>query len=600
MVHRIHFRSAGLALAAAAAVALVAAGCSRDGSVSNAAPRITAVPAQSTAGGSPFSIDLDDYVSDREAGTLTYTVASGGGSFTGSSYTHTFDAMGEYTVDFTVSDGAKTANGSFVVNVASSNFVVVREDNDGLFLLDSATNGQVRVLSSTNAPTFAAGLADGRMVFQINGNQLWIYDPIRRTATRIAGDAAGAATYVAKTSDSRFVYQTGTAPDVTLFYYNPVNDFSREIDDGGLASTDVFINSSNLVFYETGVTGQSDIYYYDPEEDDSFAVGAAETDEQLLGLLGNGGIVFSRIGTGGETDLFYFRVGTGVVEIGADIAALATRNKAFHAGGAGSEVVFSATNAGNRELFAWDPGTGQTATIVSGSDNVFDGIGDGNEVVYHTVVSGTEHDAFCYDIDDSSTVTVRDQSDVTTVIAVTKGTPAYAIVQGSGATTQIDAVSLVGSPATVSWTPGATVNNTVGQLDNGDVVAQRADGTAINNFDVSGGAWGTQITGAGLAFEGDGLESGDFVFTVTVSAQVDLSMWDESGAAVVVVSNTAGTDDFQAKTADGTLLFTRIVGTNTNADLFTWDGTTETRLTDEDTAGLKHDHTVLGQFTGTR
>jgi hypothetical protein len=140
----------------------------------------------------------------------------------------------------------------------------------------------------------------------------------------------------------------------------------------------------------------------------------------------------------------------------------------------------------------------------------------------------------------------------------------------------------------------------VGVLDNGDVVGRHADGTALNVFDVSVGTWGTPITGAGLAFAGDGLAAGDFVYTVTASSQVDLAMWDASGTTSVVVSDTAGADAFAARTADGTILFTRVVTGNSNTDLFVWDGTAETRLTDEDNAALQFDHVVLGQYTGTR
>src|SRR5262245_37441365 len=86
----------------------LAAACGGGSSVSNAAPRFTEVPLQSTAGGTLFTIDLANYIADREGATLTYAVTSGGGSFAGSSYSNTFDTMGEFTVGFTVSDGMKT------------------------------------------------------------------------------------------------------------------------------------------------------------------------------------------------------------------------------------------------------------------------------------------------------------------------------------------------------------------------------------------------------------------------------------------------------------------------------------------------------------
>ena len=162
------------------------------------------------------------------------------------------------------------------------------------------------------------------------------------------------------------------------------------------------------------------------------------------------------------------------------------------------------------------------------------------------------------------------------------------------------AAVLVAGCATVTWAAGGSTSTTLGVLTNGDIVGQRADGGALALFDVSAGTWGAPITGTGLVFEGNGLDTGDFVYRQTVSSQSDLAMWDASGTTSVTISDTAGNDVFQAKTVDGTILFTRVVSGNTNADLFVWNGTTATRLTDADAAGLKHDHSVLGQFTGTR
>jgi len=597
MVHRSTLRPATLT-----AFVFFAAACGGGSNVTNASPRFTEVPQQAVAGGTAFTLDLSAYVADREGVTLTYAVTSGGGAFSDSTYMNTFDTMGEYTVAFTVSDGTKVTAGDFEVRVTSANFVVVREDSSGVKLLDSATNSFVAVAAATSTPTFAAGLADGRLVYQLgNPSQLWVFDPMTRQATRLGTDSVGTVTYRAKTSDSKFVYTDGTSNDMKVVFYNPTTGVSREIAQGALSTVTVAVNSDDLVFYEVGVSNQGDVSFYDPSEDATVAVGAAATDEQIQAVLPNGACVFSRIGGGGETDLFYFRVGTGLVEIGTDVAALDTRTKTYHAYGSASQVVFTALNGTNRELFFWNPATGQTTTIVAGTDNVYDAIGAGNEVVYHTVVSGTEHDVFFRDLDNATAATVRNSNDITSVRAVTSdGTTAWAILGASGTLTSLFAVSLVGAPATQTWAAGGTVATTVGVLSNGDVVGERTDGTALAVFDVSAGTWGAPIGGTGLSFEGDGLAAGDFVYTVTAAAQTDLSMWDASAVASVAVSNTTGTDAFATLTSNGTILFTRIVAGNTNTDLFSWNGTAETRLTTTDSAGLLHSHTVLGKYAGSR
>lgn len=584
------------------AVASLAA-CGGGSSVSNASPRISEVPAQSTTGGTAFTLDLSDYVTDREGATLTYSVTSGGGAFAGASYTNTFDTMGEYDVAFSVTDGSKTTTGTFRVRVTSANYAVVREDSQGLLLLDTATNKFVRIAGSVSTPSFAAGLSDGRVVYQVAngaGKQLWVFDPLTRRNTRVAEGASGDVTYRAKTSDDKIVYTTGTGNDLRLYFYNPVTGVSRDLAQGVLSTITVMVNSSDLVFYEVGVNGQADVFAYDPVEDEIFDVGTADTDEQIQVVLAGGGVVFSRVGAGGEHDLFHYRVGSGLVEVGLDVPAIASRFKTVRASSPSGQVVFTALNGGDEELFAWNPTNGQTATIATGVDTAVDGVAAGNEVVYRVIVSSSEHDAFFYDLDDGTNATLRNSTDRSVVTTIVDGGGTnWALIRASGDLNTQIAVSLIGSPATQNFaTTGPVVPG--GRLANGDFVVQRDDGTELCLFDASAGTWNSPITGTGLAFAGDGLEAGDFVYSLTASAQTDLSMWDASATASVVVSNTTGDDAFQAMTDDATILFTRIVGTNTNADLFVWNGTAETRLTEEDVPELRRDHTVLGKYSGTR
>lgn len=586
---------------------LFAAACGGGSNVSNASPRIQEVPLQSSTSGA-FTLDLGGFVTDREGATLTYSVESGGGSFASSTYSNTFDSMGEHTVEFAVSDGAKTTRGSFRVRVTQANFAVVREDQGGLLLLDTGTNALVRVSASSAAPTLATGLSDGRLVYQVaasSGQQLWIFDPMERRATRLGSDQPAPATYVARTSTNHVVFTTGSGSDKHLFVHNPVTGVTRDIAQGLLANSTVLVNSSDLVFHEVGVEGQADVYFYDPSEDEIVAVGTAATDEQLLAVLPNGAVVFSRVGTGGEADLFYYRVGTGLVEIGSDVASIAAHNKVYNAHGTSSQVVFSAQSGPVSDIYAWNPANGQTtslsAAFTAGNYDLFASIGSGNEVVLQRVASGTEVDAYFYDLDSGVNGTVRDSNDISAVVAVTgDGTTAWAVVLPSSSTSTLLATSLIGTPATQTWNAGGVVDDTMALLANGDVVARLDDGTALNVFDVSAGTWGAGITGTDLAFAGAGLEDGDFVYTLTVGAQTDLSMWDDSATTSVVVSDTAGDDTFAAATADGTILFTRVVTGNSNADLFVWDGAATTQLTDTDAAGLLHDHAVLGSYSGTR
>ncbi|MCC7398155.1 MAG: hypothetical protein IT455_13895 [Planctomycetes bacterium] len=599
MAHRPH-PSFLLGVASLAAVA-----CSGSNST-NAAPRLAEVPQQSVLGGQTFTLDLADYVTDREGATLTYAVSSGGGTFAGSSYSNAFDTMGLYTVEYTVSDGDKTTPGTFVVAVTSANLVVVGEDGSGLLLLDSATNAFVRVAGSAAAPGFDTGLADGRTVYHLGGAspQVWVFDPMTRGNTRLGAAAGGSASYAAKTSDGKVLVLAGASNQKHLYLYNPISGLQRDIAQDLLDDATVLVNSGDLVCYEMNVNGQTDIYAYDVAEDETFAVATESTAEQLQATLPNGGVVFSRIGGGGESDLFCYRVATGLVEIGSDVSGIATADKVYVGQGSASQVVFTASTGGTSDVYSWNPLNGQT-TLVSGTSGNVDavvGIGAGNEVVFERTVSGSETDAYFYDLDSGDTAAVRNASDQSDVLAVSSdGTTAWAFVRPSGTTSSLLAVSLVASPATVTWAAGGAVGTTLHTLANGDVVALRSDGTALNLFDVSAGAWlGAPITGTDLAFGGDGVDAGDFAYTAEVSSQTDLLMWDASATNSVVISD-AGTDDtFQARTQNGTILYSRPVGSHSNDDLFVWDGSDNTQLTDEDAASLRHDYGVLGKYAGSR
>ncbi|MFT4515043.1 MAG: Tol biopolymer transport system component [Planctomycetota bacterium] len=602
--------SSKICISLLAATALLTTSCGSGGSVSNASPRITEVPQQATLGGAAFTIDLSTYVSDREGASLTYAVTAGGGAFTGSSYTHTFDTMGEYEVAFEVGDGSKTEPGTFNVRVTSANFAVVREDSAGLLLVDTATNAMLRVAGSTATPSLAAGLASGRMVYQIaagNGQQLWMFDPLTRANTRIAATKTGDVTYRAKTSDDKVVYTTGTGNTQELWFYNPVTGVSRALAQDVPSSVTVLVNTDDIVYFEAAVEGQADVFGYDPEEDEVFTVGDAATSEQVQAVLPNGGLVFSRIGDTGESDLWHYLTSAGLVSVGGDFNNIGDDDKTFNGNASASQVIFTADSGSATEIYVWDPADGQTYGISTlngaGANNQYVGIANGDEMVYTRFNGGGDYDAYLMDIDSLSAATLLDSSDNAQVLAVTRdssGGVGWAFVLRDTDDTNLLAISLISTPATVTWAAGTAVSTTVNVLANGDVVALAADGTALNIFDTSAGTWGTVITDTGLSFGGNGLETGDFVYSLTATAQTDLSMWDASATSSVVVSSTAGNDVFQALTLDSTILFTRVIGTNTNADLFTWNGTTETQLTDEDAAEMLHDHAVLGTFAGTR
>ena len=557
------------------ATALAATSCSDGRSVDNASPRITDIPQQATAGGATFSLDLSAYVSDRESTTLSYSVVTGGGSFTDSTYSNMFDTIGEYDVQFEVTDGPKVDTGTFKVQVTSANLVPVSEDGASLLLLDTSSNTLKRVTSTAPQPSFLTLVGTRKVVYRLAGTGGdWIYDTYTGENIQLGADVAGGGTYTAKTSDGKVVYTTGTTPEQTIWVYNPTTTIARNVSDGGMSSLTVLINSDNLVFYESGVGGQADIEYYDPSEDAVVSVSAEPTDEQLVAVLPNGGVVFSRVGESGESDLYYFRVGTGLVEVGSDDPALATRDKTFQVSDNNSKVAFTALNGAADDLYFWNPADGQTTNIATGVGATFNEIGFGNEVVYNLVVTPlVEEDIYYYDLDDGQTAVLRDAADLGLVSdIVNDGATSWAMVSGSGAPNDVVAVSLVAVPDVQTWAAGAAVSY-VESLANGDYVANLDDNSEFNVFDVSAGTWGAPIGTVSGSFGGDGLEAGDFVYSVEDGGSRNLLMWDASAGNAVTIDTGAAAMTYLALTLDGTVVFTRLESTGEDR-MFAWDGAT--------------------------
>jgi len=584
------------------ATALLATACSDGRSVDNAAPRITDIPQQATLGGSTFSLDLSAYVTDRESSTLTYTVVSGGGSFADSTYSNMFDTIGEYEVAFEVTDGPKTESGTFTVQVTSANLVPLTEDGASLVLLDSSSNAFKRVTSTVPQPSILTQVGSRMVVYRLGSSGGdWVYDTYTGEKVRLGADVAGGGTYVTKTSDGKIVYTTGTSPEQTIWVYNPTTTIARDVADGGLSTLTVLINSDDLVFYENGVGGQGDIEYYNPSEDVVVSVSAEATDEQLQAVLPNGGVVFSRVGESGESDLYYYRVGTGLVEVGSDISALAARDKTFQVNDNNSKVVFTALNGADLDLYFWNPVDGQTTAINTAVGTVFGKVGAGNEVVYNSVVTpSVEEDILYYDLDDGQAATLRDSTDIGVVAAIVNdGTTSWALVSGSAAPNDAVAVSLAAAPDVQTWSASGAVNF-VDSLANGDFVAQQADGSEFAVFDVSDGTWDAPITTSTGVFGGAGLAAGDFVYSVSDTGAKNLLMWDESAGTSVTIATGADEIESLAVTLDGTLLFTR-KETSLEDRLYVWDGTTVTQLTDQDTDGIYHHYEAAGSaFAVTR
>lgn len=568
------------------------------GNSSNAAPRLTPIPSQSAAGaGAAFTLDVGTYVTDREGTVLIYTVESGGGSFTGSVYTNMFDTLGTYPVSFRVSDAlGKSATGSFDVEVMNANIAVVQQ-GDNLLLLDTDTTKFLTVTGATGfGDTFRANLASGQVVYDrsVGGTfRLFVYNPNTRTTATLGDEAEASNRYAAHTSSGLvlFTRTVTTTGDADLLVWDSASGATETISGTvGQADENPFV-AGGLVFFERGNGGQGDLYRYDPTDKSIVAVSTDANDEDLQAVFGSG-VIFTRIGGGGERDLFWFAPGTGTVEIGTDAPALATLTKVYRGQTATGHVVFEAL-AATRDLYVWDSMTGTTRAIPDNAvDETLVGVNANAQVLYKVAASPTNGDLRLW-----STATGTD--------AAVSTDAANDVFNGLRADGDVIFTRETGTGRDLFvYDTALTTTTAIASASTADYVFGKVLGSGKVAYTLAGGSGGVFLVDpatlavntvsavAGATFAGEGA-SGDAVARVPVAAQFDLVQWDESASAVVTISNDAGMDEFQAATASGSLLFTRIAAGQTAKELCLWSPTTlaSTQLT---SAGL--DHAVAGQF----
>lgn len=596
-----------------AGLAIALASCTGN-SGNNAAPRFTAIPAQSVAGGTTFTFDLETYVSDREDAdtALTFSVVSGGGAIafgtpsggvTPVEYTNDFDTMGTYDVVIRATDTVgKQTDTTLEVEVTSARLAAVQQNTSGLLLLDIDTNATVQVVSGGNQPTFVGGTSSCCALYQLGTGstmQLWAYDLATRSSTRIAADKTHV-TYVDKTTTGRIVYSTGPSTDTDLWIYNVSTGFTTEISaQDGEQDGNAIVTSADLVFYERGTSGQSDIYYFDPALGTSTAVATASSNEVLRAEADSGAVVFTRIGTGGETDLFWYSIGTGSVEIGSDLGSTEqSQSKTWVGTTSDDMVVFELTATLGIDLYMWNSATGTTRTIASaGDDERFEGITQTDGVVYRLVNSGTDNDLFVYTWTGNASATIAATGDDENYLAsLSNGDVVYERTSTGDGSLDLLVYSITGASSATIGSAGADDFTFAAVLSNDNIVyTHDAVTPLLRLYDTGLATSSTIASGDAPTFAGE-TTGGDFVFEQTNTGNTDVFLWDDSGTTVVTIGNEAGDEAFMSWTLASTVLFTRVTTGETNADLFVWNGTTAVQVTDEDTAGLRYDHDVVGAF----
>lgn len=554
--------------------------CNTEGGASS--PHISTIPLQSVGGGATFVLDLSTFVDD-DTQTVTYTVVSGGGSFTGSVYSHMFPTLGTYSVTFKVTDfRGQSATQTFQVKVTSAELGVVR-NGTGVSLLDLGTGNFASALQDDGqTKSFKAACTNGALVFEVTvtgQSDLWLHDPNVGGTSDFANDSNLNESFVLKSDGDRVLFVRGAAPARSLHLYDPFDEFTVRVSSGkpGRDERDAFLGLNNVIFFESAQSGLADIWAFEITTGKSVVVSNHARDEDMVTVLPNGGLVFRRKGDGGEWDLFYFLSGIGVVEIGTDLGT--TKNletKSFRASTTDSRVVFETMDAGGDEdLYLWNPATGQTSVIAQGAvDETFLAVSRSGRVILRLQTGAGNADIRWFDPSDGSAGSVAATTDDETFNGVlTGGDVIYTRHTGP---TGLDLYIWDESSGSARAFPGATTTPTdqvfAKILQNDDVVY--TTGSDLFVFRPSTASSTSVATGAGTESFGGETSGGDFLIELVTGGDTHLYLWDSSAGSAVAVSTVSGTAAFQAASSSGIILFARTASGAATSELFQFDPAT--------------------------
>ncbi len=544
------------------------------------APRLSTIPLQSVSGGSTFTLDLSTYVEDDTA-TATYAVTSGGGSFSGSVYSNSFETLGTYTVDFKVTDfRGKVTTGSFQVKVTSAVLAIVKEGS-GVSYYDVQGGKLMTVFQDDGrTKTYKAALSDGCSIFEVTDasqTDLYLWDPSEKILNAISADSTNNETYLGKTSKKQIIFQKGSSPSRSLHLYDPDNEGTTDFTASSGETRDekdAVVDSADVIYFESAKNGLADIYSYTPSTSKVVAISTHARDEDIVAVLPNDALLFRRKGDGGEWDLFYYKSGIGVVEVGADLDGSSpfTESKTYKGRTTNSKVIFETSDGSDIDLYIWDPATGQTTAIATSSvDETFLAVGATNLVIYKIATSSSNGDLSYFDPSAGSSTQVASSSDDEVYNgSLSNGDLIYTRdTGGNGKDLYVYDVS--GSSATAF--PSATSTSTdyvfAKVLSNDKVVYTIS--TGIYLYNPSAGTTTNITTASGTETYAGETSGGDFVISLDDGSQTDLYLWDESASSAVAISTTAGNDTFQSGTSTGQILFSRVASGSSTSELYVWN-----------------------------
>ncbi len=489
-------------------------------------PVISTIPLQYGSSGFEVSVDLGSYIADPDTADSTLTLtetSSWGGSFSGTTYTNTFDTMGTYEVTFKAVDpDGHSSTGSFNVRLNKGVLFVYHVSND-LRYVDGGT-GYVKDFSGNDGYTEAwqGTLSDGKIVFKRTvGSQddLYVYDPITGDLKTVADDSEEDETYVGGTSYGAVLYSKGSAGSRDLYLYDPSTGQTTTVSDNSLDDLNAHVGSGDDIYFErASSTGQKDIWHYDTGSGELKAVSTDSHDEGIDRTLPNGNLVYWRLNVNGTKDLYYYTTSGDSYTIcaGSEEDAVAGNTSSSH-------VLYTKDGAG---LYVFNVSTMASASIeTSGTVTYKTSMGSGDYVIYE--LSGN---LYAYRISTGTKTTVASSAsyegklsdDATLVYSASNDLYTYSLSSGTA--------------VNISSTSG-TASSFDAVLSNDDIVFTESG--ALKYWDTSAATKKDVSTSDGTeTYKGD-MGGGKFCFATT-GGSGNLYIWDtEAGSATTVSDDTA-------------------------------------------------------------
>ena len=587
-------RANTLPFLAALLVPLFAAACNN--TRGSGGPLVKSLAGQSVGGGQTFSLDLGKYVVD-DTQTASYSVLSGGGSFTGSVYSRAFPTLGTYTVSFEVRDFRNNkARGSFTVQVTSAVLAVVR-NGSGVSLYDLQTQNLVSPIQNDGrTKTFKGSLENGAMIFEVSQSgqtDLWLHDPNVAGTDVFAGDSVLNERFIGITSKNQIVYERGASPSRTIWIYDPLGksatSISAVVAGGGPRDEYGAKVAGNRVYFSSTLisNGQADVWSWDLTTSVAKAVSLHAEPETLVATLKNGGLIWTRNGANSEKDLLYWN-GSAVRELGTDLStAVNLESKTYRAATSDSFVIFETTaSGGDKDLYVWNPTGPSTAAIgTSGVDERFVALSGTGRILYSIQSGSSNKDLSWFKASDSTSGSIASTGDDETYAAtLSNGNVIY-----TRAATGKDLYHWVEATTTGTAFPGATSSGTdyvfKKVLGNDNVIYTVGADLFIFTPSTATSVSVTTTTGS-EDFAAVGKDAGDFVIKVVNGSTTSLYLWDAS-ATTSIAASTTGVASFEAMQTSDLLLFSRIAAGSTQSDLFSFKPSTTT--TTQVTSGTSND-----------